>query len=288
MTEIIKNNNAMAFDLLETGSPEQVNSENGEFFSTIFSDKEITYKESIKAEGLNSSEAKSLEKNIVEIMSLIQESELDIPNEILDKIESSIKNFFQMFLAEDNKKLGSVIENEESNFLNLMKFLDDIKEMMAYKQDSTKSREKAIDIILDKIRTNLNSKIKNFYKSYSNVLENKNEVLLNNQTEQDSHTQKNSSNISNSNKLTNILGTNTLSNGVGVKLSTQDIDNQTGANKKKLKTKSNSDLSGPTKSEIKPTSHLDSKAFEGKIDFANLQTKPINLNFKDSMRIRAY
>ena len=45
-------------------------------------------------------------------MSLIQESELDIPNEILDKIESSIKNFFQMFLAEDNKKLGSVIENE--------------------------------------------------------------------------------------------------------------------------------------------------------------------------------
>ena len=281
MTEIIKNNNAMAFDLLETGSPEQVNSENGEFFSSIFSDKEITYKESIKAEGLNSSEAKSLEKNIVEIMSLIQESELDIPNEILDKIESSIKKFFQMFLAEDNKKLDSVTVNEERNFLNLMKFLDDIKEMMAYKQDSTKSREKAIDIILDKIRTNLNSKIKNFYKSYSNVLENKNEVLLNNQTEQDSHTQKNSSNISNSNKLTNILGTNTLSNGVGVKLSTQDIDNQTGANKKKLKTKSNIDLSGSTKSEFKPTSHLDSKAFEGKIDFTNLQTKPINLNFKD-------
>ena len=243
MTEIIKNNNAMAFDLLETGSPEQVNSENGEFFSSIFSDKEITYKESIKAEGLNSSEAKSW-KNIVEIMSLIQESELDIPNEILDKIESSIKNFFQMFLAEDNKKLGSVIENEESNFLNLMKFLDDIKEMMAYKQDSTKSREKAIDIILDKIRTNLNSKIKNFYKSYSNVLENKNEVLLNNQSEQDNHTQKNSSNISNSNKLTNILGTNTLSNRVGVKLSTQDIDNQTGANKKSSRQKSNSDLSG--------------------------------------------
>ena len=283
MTEIIKNNNAMAFDLLETGSPEQVNSENGEFFSSIFSDKEITYKESIKAEGLNSSEAKSLEKNIVEIMSLIQESELDIPNEILDKIKSSIKNFFQMFLAEDNKKLGSVIENEESNFLNLMKFLDDIKEMMTYKQDSTKSREKAIDIILDKIRTNLNSKIKNFYKSYSNVLENKNEVLLNNQTEQDRHTQKNSSNISNPNKLTNILGTNTLSNGVGVKLSTQDIENQTGANKKKLKTKSNSDLSGSTKSEFKPTSHLDSKAFEGKIDFTNLQTKPNNLNFKDSI-----
>ena len=283
MTEIIKNNNAMAFDLLETGSPEQVNSENGEFFSSIFSDKEITYKESIKAEGLNSSEAKSLEKNIVEIMSLIQESELDIPNEILDKIESSIKNFFQMFLAEDNKKLGSVIENEESNFLNLMKFLDDIKEMMAYKQDSTKSREKAIDIILDKIRTNLNSKIKNFYKSYSNVLENKNEVLLNNQTEQDRHTQKNSSNISNPNKLTNILGTNTLSNGVGVKLSTQDIDNQTGANKKKLKTKSNSALSGSTKSEFKSTSHLDTKAFEGKIDFTNFQTKPINLNFKDSV-----
>ena len=51
-------------------------------------------------------------------------------------------------------------------------------------------------MILDKIRTNLNSKIKNFYKSYSTVLENKNEVLLNNQTEQDSHTQKNSSNIS--------------------------------------------------------------------------------------------
>ena len=288
MTEIIKNNNAMAFDLLETGSPEQVNSENGEFFSSIFSDKEITYKESIKAEGLNSSEAKSLEKNIVEIMSLIQESELDIPNEILDKIESSIKNFFQMFLAEDSKKLGSVIENEESNFLNLMKFLDDIKEMMAYKQDSTKSREKAIDIILDKIRTNLNSKIKNFYKSYSNVLENKNEVLLNNQTEQDSHTQKNSSDISNPNKLTNILGANTSSNRVGVKLSTQDIDNQTGANKKKLKTKSNSDLSGSTKSEIKPTSHLDSKAFEGKIDFTNLQTKPINLNFKDSIADRAY
>ena len=283
MTEIIKNNNAMAFDLLETGSPEQVNSENGKFFSSIFSDKEITNKENIKAEDLNSSEAKSLEKNIVEIMSLIQESELDIPNEILDKIESSIKNFFQMFLAEDSKKLGSVIENEESNFLNLMKFLDDIKEMMAYKQDSTKSREKAIDIILDKIRTNLNSKIKNFYKSYSNVLENKNEVLLNNQTEQDSHTQKNSSNISNSNKLTNILGTNTLSNGVGVKLSTQDIDNQTGANKKKLKTKSNSDLSGSTKSEFKSTSHLDTKAFEGKIDFTNLQTKPINLNFKDSI-----
>lgn len=283
MTEIIKNNNAMAFDLLETGSPEQVNSENGEFFSSIFSDKEITYKEGIKAEGLNSSEAKSLEKNIVEIMSLIQESELDIPNEILDKIESSIKNFFQMFLAEDNKKLGSVIENEESNFLNLMKFLDDIKEMMTYKQDSTKSREKAIDIILDKIRTNLNSKIKNFYKSYSNVLENKNEVLLNNQTEQDSHTQKNSSNISNPNKLTNILGTNTLSNGVGVKLSTQDIDNQTGANKKKLKTKSNSDFSGSTKSEFKSASHLDTKAFEGKIDFTNLQTKPINLNLKDSI-----
>ena len=155
--------------------------------------------------------------------------------------------------------------------------------MMAYKQDSTKSREKAIDIILDKIRTNLNSKIKNFYKSYSNVLENKNEVLLNNQTEQDSHTQKNSSNISNPNKFSNILGTNTLSTRVGVKLSTQDIDNQTGANKKKLKTKSNSDLSGFTKSEIKPTSHLDSKAFEGKIDFTNLQTKPINLNFKDSI-----
>ena len=283
MTEIIKNNNAMAFDLLEVGSPEQVNSENGEFFSSIFSDKEITNKESIKAEELKSSEAKSLEKNIVEIMSLIQESELDIPNEILDKIESSIKKFFQMFLAEDNKKLGSATENEESNFLNLMKFLDDIKEMMAYKQDSTKSREKAIDIILDKIRTNLNSKIKNFYKSYSNALENKNEVLLNNQTEQDRHTQKNSSNISNPNKLTNILGTNTLSNGVGVKLSTQDIDNQTGANKKKLKTKSNSDLSGSTKSEFKPTSHLDSRAFEGKIDFTNLQTKPINLNFKDSI-----
>ena len=62
MTEIIKNNNAMAFDLLEVGSPEQVNSENGEFFSSIFSDKEITNKESIKAEEFKSSEAKSLEK----------------------------------------------------------------------------------------------------------------------------------------------------------------------------------------------------------------------------------
>ncbi len=283
MTEIIKSNNAMAFDLLEPSNPEQVNSGSGEFFSSLLSNKEMDVPYNLDTDKLKTFNSKSLEKNMSEIINLVMESELDISDEILSKIEMSIKSFFQAFIAENINNLESGVGNKDGDFLKLMKFLDQLKDLLPVEQNSTESSSEEIDLILDKIRTNLNRQIKNFYKSHSKLIETKNNVLISNKSKQDHLAPANSSHITDSARLINAERKNPLTSDIEVRLATKDISSKADSNEKKFKTVGIPLPSRLAKSEFKSNASNDMKVFDGKIDYTSLQALPNNSSARDSI-----
>ena len=162
MTEIINNNNGMAFDLLETGNSANVNLGNGKF-NSFFSDIGKKENSDFQDEEITSDKLSSLEGTMNEILNILKDSDLDIGNDVIADITEKLKNFFSMFetveTANDNRITNTRSGVENNDFLHLMRFLDKLKEILSI-NTNTKNREKEINRVLDQITTKLNDHIK--------------------------------------------------------------------------------------------------------------------------------
>ena len=92
MTEIVNNNNGMAFDLLETGNSASTTSGRGEF-SSFFSDIDNRENSEPQDGEITDSKLSSLEETMSEIISILTNSELNIDNNILSDIALKAKKF---------------------------------------------------------------------------------------------------------------------------------------------------------------------------------------------------
>ena len=163
MTEIINNNNGVAFDLLETGNSANVNLGNGKFnsfFSAIGNKENSDFQD----EEITSDKLSSFEGTMNEILNILKDSELDIGNDVIADITEKLKIFFSMFetveTANDNRSTNTRSGVENNDFLHLMRFLDKLKEILDINTNTKKPREKEINRVLDQITTKLNDHIK--------------------------------------------------------------------------------------------------------------------------------
>lgn len=167
MTEIVNNNNGMAFDLLETGNSASTTSGNGKF-NSFFSD--IDNKENSDPESMevNDKKLSSLEETISEIINILKNSELNIENNILTDIAFRLRGFFDTFnpveTAGGTQTTNIKTNAGNDNFLQLMRFLDKIKNILNLNANTDQSRNQEINGVLDKITPRLNEQIKAYSK----------------------------------------------------------------------------------------------------------------------------
>ena len=163
MTEIVNNNNGMAFDLLETGNSASTTSGRGEF-SSFFSDIDNSENSGPQDREITDSKLSSLEETMSEIISIIKNSELNIDNNILSDIALKLKSFFGTFNsvenAGDTQTKNIQRNNGNDNFLHLMRFLDKIKSILSLNKNTDQSRNQEINRVLDQITPKLNEQIK--------------------------------------------------------------------------------------------------------------------------------
>ncbi|MAK09984.1 MAG: hypothetical protein CML36_05850 [Rhodobacteraceae bacterium] len=167
MTEIVKNNNSMAFDILETGSNNGTPSESKDFDS-LFGNVDINQVSKMQTGEMENNEKLSADKSMQEIVDLLKDSGLNLNQEILSEIETQLKNLFLKLKSNidaidtsSNDQLN-IYGNE--NFLHLMKFLEELRELVTAK-NSGGAINRQLDNTLDQLRTKLNELIKTFFNN---------------------------------------------------------------------------------------------------------------------------
>ena len=163
MTEIVNNNSGVAFDLLETGSSASATSGAGEF-NSFFSDIENRENPESQNGEITDRKLSSLEETISEIINILENSELNINNNILTDIAFRLRSFFDTLNSVETTE-STQITNIQSNggnenFLQLMRFLDKMKSILNLNANTNQSRNQEINRVLDQITPKLNEQIK--------------------------------------------------------------------------------------------------------------------------------
>ncbi|MDC3068083.1 flagellar hook-length control protein FliK [Paracoccaceae bacterium] len=184
MTEIVKNNNSLAFELLETGNNSANASENGDSFTSVFKDMGSDDKNNLISDNKDLSNPEKVEKDVHNILNIFKDSDLNITKDLLHEIRHSLEKFLEhletksTFSSEVNTDQSG--DNKGQNFLKLMKFLEQLREMIGTKSGMLKNQEYKLDSVLDSIRAELNRWIKNSNKSEINE---RNLAILNSKEE---------------------------------------------------------------------------------------------------------
>ena len=125
MTEIVQNNNSMKFDLLETGNGGTGISGSDGFFNSLLGNVDANSEDDLQEYEAFENEDKIADHNVFEILTLLQESELNLSKDTLNDIKENLKDLFQKLGLDFKvqKKLhpeqASIFGNEK--FLYLMK-----------------------------------------------------------------------------------------------------------------------------------------------------------------------
>ena len=114
MTEIVNNNNGMAFDLLETGNSANVNLGDRKF-NSFFSDIDKNKNSGFEAEEIMSDRHPSLDDTMDEIINIIKDSGLNIGKDVLSDIAAQLKNFFAIFNSVETNNINSNTSNPKSD-----------------------------------------------------------------------------------------------------------------------------------------------------------------------------
>lgn len=164
MTEIVQNNNSMKIDLLEVSNSGTALSENNSFFNSLLGEVDVTGGEDMQNSDISDREKPHADGNILEILNLLQESELNLNEDTLNEIKTHLKDLFEKIALdiEAQKNLNPQQKNglEDKKFLHLMKFLKELKGLIN-RQQNNKHINQELDLTLDKVRTKLNEQIKN-------------------------------------------------------------------------------------------------------------------------------
>ena len=162
MTEIVKNNSSMAFDLLETGNGGANSTEAKDGFTALFggigteSNAESKNFEVIPDEGENA------EMDILAITNMLTASDLNLSNDILEEIKVRLKVLFEQIaveginLANSNTEEINRLGNE--HFVHIMAFLEELESLIKLEKNG-KDITPQLDAILNRIRIKLNEQV---------------------------------------------------------------------------------------------------------------------------------
>ena len=163
MTEIVQNNNSMKFDLLETGNGGTGTSGSEGFFNSLLGNVDANNEDVLQEYEAFENEDKIADHNVFEILTLLQESELNLSKDTVNDIKEKLKDLFQKIdlnvEAHENLHLEQASSFGNEKFLYLMKFLEELKSLII-NQAQNKNITQELDLVLDKVRAKLNEQIK--------------------------------------------------------------------------------------------------------------------------------
>ncbi len=164
MTEIVQNNNNnMKFDLLETGNGGRGISKSNSFFNSLLSNVDANNDDDLHDYEAFENDDRIAEGNVLQILSLLQESKLNLTKDTLNDIKKNLIGLFKKlelnFEAQENLHSEQASNFGNKNFLHLMKFLEELKSLIINRAQEKKISQE-LDLTLDKVRTKLNEQIK--------------------------------------------------------------------------------------------------------------------------------
>ncbi len=172
MTEIVKNNSSIKFDLLETGNGGSDQPESEGIFTSLFGSIETEDKTEMQDANVNADENDFTDMNIKEIANILKTSDLNLSEDILADIKDRLKVLVEKI------KMGSTgmasVDSEQPNssgnkgFVHIMKFLEELEGLINLNQNGKDIKQK-LEIILDQVRTTLNEKLKALIEKKNNV-----------------------------------------------------------------------------------------------------------------------
>ena len=165
MTEIVKNNSSIKFDLLETGNGSTDQPNRGGVFTNLFGVIDTSDKADIKETNINAEEIDHADIDITEIVKTLKSPDLNLSEDMIADIKNRLKELFEKI------KLGNTgmasVESEQINnsangsFVHIMKFLEELESLITLNQNGKDIKQK-IETILDQVRTRLNEQVKAF------------------------------------------------------------------------------------------------------------------------------
>ena len=172
MTEIVQNNNSLKFDLLETGSSSSSAPESDNLFNNLLGRVHMENHDHKQDDQIPSDKDFPAEKNIHEILNILNEGNLKLDEDAIKDIKMRLKHLFEMIKlnvgteANVNPEQAHGFINE--NFLHLMKFLKNLEGLIS-NQPNDQNINRDLNLVLDKVRTKLNEQLKNILAKKSNV-----------------------------------------------------------------------------------------------------------------------
>ncbi len=165
MTEIVKNNSSIKFDLLETGNGGTDQPDGGGVFTNLFGVVDTADKAEMTDTNINAEEIDYADMDIMEIVKTLNNPELNLSEDLIADIKNRLKDLF------DKIKLGNTgvdsVESEQLNnsvngsFVYIMKFLEELESLITSSQNGNDITQK-LETILDQVRTKLNERVKAF------------------------------------------------------------------------------------------------------------------------------
>ena len=163
MTEIVKNNSSMTFDLVETGNGGANTPEKRGVFNDLFGGVEAEANDETNKSKKNLDKSDEAEFDILAIAKMLSTSDLDLSDEILEEIKIRLKNLFDQINVEGVSLAN--INSEELNslgnahFLHIMTFLEELESLIKLEKNG-KDINPLLDPILNRIRIKLNEQVK--------------------------------------------------------------------------------------------------------------------------------
>ena len=165
MTEIVKNNSSIKFDLLETGNGGTDQPDRGGVFTNLFGVIDWADKAEMKDTNKKAEEIDYAEMDITEIVTTLKDPDLNLSEDMIADIKNRLKDLFEKIKLGNTD--GASIESEELNnslngsFVHIMKFLEELESLITLSQNGKDIKQK-LETFLDQVRTKLNEQVKAF------------------------------------------------------------------------------------------------------------------------------
>ena len=163
MTELVKNNSSMKFDLLETGSGGANSPRTKSVFNALFGDMGIERNAEMKNAETPSDENYDAEMDILSIANMLTESDLALSDDILEEIKIRLKKLFEQIningATSSNNNSDELNSLGNKNFIHIMNFLEELENLIKLEKSGTDISPQ-LDTILNRIRIKLNEQVK--------------------------------------------------------------------------------------------------------------------------------
>ncbi len=172
MTEIVKNNSSIKLDILDMGNVGSDQSESEGVFNSLFGGIDAKDNAEVLSTNININEIDHADRNMTEIVNILKTADINLSENILEDIQNKLKELFAEInignLGLGNSDLEHSNNSDNKNFVHIMKFLQELENLINSKQ-SGKDIHQKLETILDQVRTKLNEQVKKTIEPKNNA-----------------------------------------------------------------------------------------------------------------------